>query len=133
MPWPSYASGSAPDRPKRSLAARPETGRRQLRLWRAHYRRAVIIAVDGSTFHDELYSALKHGDVVQGVTVDYEQVRIIPLIPNEKRWFLGYPTITRDLSLPRGGIRGKGLEPDVRVKWESVADPIGYVIRALGR
>jgi C-terminal processing protease CtpA/Prc len=36
--------------------------------------------------------------------LDYEQVRIVPLHPNEKRWFLGYPTITRDLSLPKGGI-----------------------------
>ena len=65
--------------------------------------------------------------------LDYEQVRIVPLHPNEKRWLLGYPTITRDVSLPKGGIRGKGLQPDVRVKWESVADPIGHVIRALGK
>ena len=65
--------------------------------------------------------------------LDYEQVRIVPLHPNEKRWLLGYPTITRDVSLPKGGIRGKGLRPDVPVKWQSVADPIGYVIRALAK
>jgi len=64
--------------------------------------------------------------------LDYEQVRIVPLHPDEKRWLIGYPTITRDVGLPKGGIRGKGLQPDVRVKWASVGDPIGYVIRALG-
>ena len=64
--------------------------------------------------------------------LDYEQVGIVPLDPGERRWLLGYPTITRDISLPRGGIRGKGLEPDVRVDWKSVADPIGFVIQALG-
>jgi hypothetical protein len=62
----------------------------------------------------------------------YGQVRIVPLQPNEKLWPLGYPTITRNVGLPQGGIRGRGLQPDVRVKWESVADPIAYVIRALG-
>ncbi len=65
--------------------------------------------------------------------LDYEQVSIVPLDPRERRWFLGYPTITRDTTLPAGGIRGKGLQPDVRVKWASVADPIAYVVHALGR
>jgi C-terminal processing protease CtpA/Prc len=65
--------------------------------------------------------------------LDYEQVSIVPLDPRERRWFLGYPTITRDTTLPAGGIRGKGLQPDVRVTWASVADPIAYVVHALGR
>ena len=64
--------------------------------------------------------------------LDYEQVRIVPLDPGERRWLLGYPTITRDISLPRGGIRGKGLAPDVKVDWNAMADPIGFVIHALG-
>ncbi|MEP6572775.1 MAG: S41 family peptidase [Gemmatimonadota bacterium] len=63
--------------------------------------------------------------------LDYEQVNIVSIDPNEHRWFLGYPTITRDLGLPRGGIRGKGLRPDVNVDWARVADPIDFVIRAL--
>jgi hypothetical protein len=65
--------------------------------------------------------------------LDYEQVNIVPLDAREKRWFLGYPTITRDPSLPVGGMRGKGIQPDVRVRWGPVPDPIDYVIRALGR
>ena len=65
--------------------------------------------------------------------LDYEQVSIVPLDPREHRWLLGYPTITRGTGLPQGGMRGKGLQPDVRVNWETVADPIGYVIRALGK
>lgn len=32
-----------------------------------------------------------------------------------------------------GGIRGKGLQLDVPVTWETVTDPIGYVIRTLGK
>jgi hypothetical protein len=63
--------------------------------------------------------------------LDYEQVNIVNLSPAERRWFLGYPTITRDLSLPKGGIRGKGLQPDVRVDWGRVADPIGFAIGKL--
>ena len=63
--------------------------------------------------------------------LDYEQVNIVPIVPTEHRWFLGYPTITRDIHLPTGGMRGRGLQPDVRVSWDTVPDPIGYVIAAL--
>jgi C-terminal processing protease CtpA/Prc len=76
--------------------------------------------------------AVVFGEPTAGA-LDYEQVNVVSLDPEEHRWLLGYPTITRDVSLPKGGIRGKGLQPDVRVRWESEADPIGYVIRALGR
>ena len=63
--------------------------------------------------------------------LDYEQVNIVAILPTEHRWFLGYPTITRDIHLPKGGMRGKGLQPDVVVRWDTVPDPIGYVIDAL--
>lgn len=54
-------------------------------------------------------------------------------LPHQSRMAFGYPTITRGVGLPKGGIRAKGLQPDVQVRWETVADPVGYVIRALGK
>ena len=63
--------------------------------------------------------------------LDYQSASIVSLAPGERRWYLGYPTITR--VVPAGGkrMRGVGIPPDVRVDWRAVADPIGYVERAL--
>jgi hypothetical protein len=63
--------------------------------------------------------------------LDYQSASIVSLSPNEKRWYLGYGTITRGPGLPGGGMRGKGIPPQVRMKLSLVADPVGAVDRAL--
>jgi hypothetical protein len=63
--------------------------------------------------------------------LDYQSVQIVPFSPREHRWYLGYPTITRSIALPVGGMRGKGIPPTVRMNLQSVADPIAVVDRAL--
>lgn len=65
--------------------------------------------------------------------LDYQSVNIVRLGPEENRWFLGYPTITRNRRLPEGGMRGKGIVPEVRLDLARLADPIGEVERALSR
>ena len=65
--------------------------------------------------------------------LDYQSVSIVPIAASEKRWYLGYPTITRNASLPRGGMRGRGIPPDVRMELKSVRDPIAFVVRSLQR
>ena len=63
--------------------------------------------------------------------LDYQNVSIVRLLPNERRWFLGYPTITAHPDLPAGGVRGKGVRPDVRMDLAHEPDPIARVARAL--
>ncbi|MBV9880376.1 MAG: hypothetical protein JO180_07765 [Gemmatirosa sp.] len=65
--------------------------------------------------------------------LDYQSVNVVPIAAAERRWYLGYPTITARASLPAGGMRGRGIAPDVRVDWARVADPIGWVDAALRR
>lgn len=65
--------------------------------------------------------------------LDYQSISIVRLSPAERRWYLGYPTITARASLPSGGMRGKGIAPDVVVDWSTIADPIAYVDRLLRR
>lgn len=65
--------------------------------------------------------------------LDYQTASIVPISPREKRWFLGYGTITRSRELPRGGMRGRGIPPQVRLDLSKLADPVGYVDRALTR
>lgn len=72
-----------------------------------------------------------YGEPTAGA-LDYENVSIVPIASGERRWYLGYPTIAAGTELPRGGIRGKGIAPDVRIDWTHVADPIGEVERRLG-
>jgi hypothetical protein len=59
--------------------------------------------------------------------LDYQSTSIVAFSPGERRWFLGYPTITRNLRLPAGGMRGRGIAPTVRVDLSRVDDPIAYV------
>ena len=63
--------------------------------------------------------------------LDYQSTSIVPLSPNEKRWYLGYGTITRGPGLPVGGMRGKGIPPQVRIDFHRVADPLLQVDRAI--
>ena len=65
--------------------------------------------------------------------LDYQSASIVSLSPQEKRWYLGYGTITRSRDLPRGGMRGHGIPPQVKIDLKHVADPVAYVDRALMR
>jgi Peptidase family S41 len=65
--------------------------------------------------------------------LDYQTASIVSISPREKRWYLGYGTITRSRELPRGGMRGHGIPPQVRLDLSRVSDPVGYVDRALMR
>ncbi|HEY7232630.1 MAG TPA: S41 family peptidase [Gemmatimonadaceae bacterium] len=72
------------------------------------------------------------GEATAGA-LDYQSASIVSLSPQEKRWYLGYGTITRSRDLPRGGMRGRGIPPQVKIDLKRVADPVGYVDRALAR
>lgn len=73
-----------------------------------------------------------YGEPTAGA-LDYQSVSIVPIMPDERRWYLGYPTITRNERLPAGGIRGHGIEPDVRLDLAKVQDPVGWVEQDLQR
>lgn len=63
--------------------------------------------------------------------LDYENVSIVAILPNEHRWLLGYPTVTAQPDLPADGVRGKGIRPDVLMDLSRDSDPIARVARAL--
>jgi hypothetical protein len=63
--------------------------------------------------------------------LDYQNVSIVAFLPNERRWLLGYPTITAHPDLPADGIRGKGVRPDVAIDLARESDPIRRVAAAL--
>ena len=64
--------------------------------------------------------------------LDYLSVAIVPFQAERPgRWLLGYPTIAAHADLPAGGIRGKGLEPQVRLDLEKEEDVVGRVDSAL--
>jgi peptidase S41-like protein len=65
--------------------------------------------------------------------LDYQSASIVALSPREHRWYLGYGTITRSRDLPRGGMRGRGIPPEVHLDLAHLADPVGYVDQALAR
>lgn len=65
--------------------------------------------------------------------LDYQSASIVSLSPHEHRWYLGYGTITRTRDLPRGGMRGRGIPPQVPLDLAHLADPVGYVDRMLAR
>lgn len=63
--------------------------------------------------------------------LDYQTASIVSISPRESRWYLGYGTITRRADLPRNGMRGRGIPPQVAIDLQRVADPVLYVDRAL--
>jgi hypothetical protein len=67
-----------------------------------------------------------YGEPTAGA-LDYQSISIVPIAPDERRWYLGYPTVTRNETLPVGGMRGKGIAPDVRMDLAHLRDPIGWV------
>jgi hypothetical protein len=72
------------------------------------------------------------GEPTEGA-LDYQSNRIVWFSPRERRWGLGYPTITAHANLPIGGMRGKGIVPDVRIDLDSLPDPVATVERLLDR
>ncbi len=65
--------------------------------------------------------------------LDYQSVQIVSLGTGDRRWALGYPTITAHAALPQGGMRGKGIQPELRIDWSTVADPIEEIERRFAR
>jgi hypothetical protein len=59
--------------------------------------------------------------------LDYQSTQVLSLRTGDRRWALGYPTITAHADLPNRGMRGKGIAPDVRVDWRAVGDPIAAI------
>ena len=73
-----------------------------------------------------------YGEPTAGA-LDYQSTSIVPIAPDERRWYLGYPTVARNEQLPAGGMRGRGIEPDVRLDLARLRDPIGWVEQDLRR
>jgi hypothetical protein len=103
-------------------------------------RRVAVLVDHGTVSASEVFvlralrsaRARVFGEPTTGA-LDYQSVNVVRLSPAERQWYLGYPTITARASLPSGGMRGKGIPPDVRVDWSKVADPISYVDGLLRR
>jgi hypothetical protein len=99
----------------------------------------VAVLVDGGTVSAAEVLVLKalrstrarvYGLPTEGA-LDYQSASIVRLAPGENRWYLGYPTITAHTRLPAGGMRGKGIAPDVRVDWSGERDAIAAVERLM--
>lgn len=65
--------------------------------------------------------------------LDYQSTQIVGLGTGDRRWALGYPTITAHADLPQRGMRGRGIAPDVPLEWGAVADPMAEVERRMRR
>jgi C-terminal processing protease CtpA/Prc len=63
--------------------------------------------------------------------LDYQSATIVSISPREKRWYLGYGAITRRADLPRNGMRGRGIPPQVSLDLRHLSDPVAVVDRAL--
>lgn len=65
--------------------------------------------------------------------LDYQNVSIVRIHPDEDRWFLGYPTIAAHPRLPEGGMRGRGIAPEIELRWAAVSDPVAAAVKAASR
>jgi len=63
--------------------------------------------------------------------LDYQSTAIVGLGTGDRRWALGYPTITAHADLPARGMRGKGIAPQVLLDWRTVDDAYATVERML--
>jgi hypothetical protein len=63
--------------------------------------------------------------------LDYQSVNIVRLSPKEPRWLIGYPTITRSPDLPAGGMRGRGIQPQIPLDLGRLPDPVAAVDKYL--
>jgi C-terminal processing protease CtpA/Prc len=100
--------------------------------------RRVLMLIDGGTVSAAeviVQLALRSnrtiviGEPTAGA-LDYQSANIVRIHPEETRWLLGYPTITAHARLPEGGMRGKGLAPEVALQWGGVTDPVEAALRA---
>ena len=97
--------------------------------------RAVGVLTDGGTVSAGevlvLYALRSKRATVFGAptagALDYQSINIVRLSPSEPRWLIGYPTITRSADLPAGGMRGRGIQPQVRLDLDHIQDPVGAV------
>lgn len=64
--------------------------------------------------------------------LDYPSVNIVRVHPDERRWLLGYPTLATSAELPEGGMRGRGISPDVAVPVGGLWSAIEEIERRLG-
>lgn len=101
--------------------------------------RQVAIITDGGTVSAAEVLVLKalrstrsrvYGQPTAGA-LDYQNVNVVRVLPNESRWFLGYPTITASNRLPVNGMRGKGLSPDVALDVTGLVETIDAVERLM--
>ena len=101
--------------------------------------RRVAVLIDGGTVSASEVLVLKalrstraqvFGTPTEGA-LDYQSTSILRLAPGERRWYFGYPTITAHTRLPAGGMRGKGIAPDVRMDWTREADAFRAVIQRM--
>ena len=101
--------------------------------------RAVGVIVDHGTVSASEVLVLKalrspratvFGERTAGA-LDYQSASIVAISPREKRWYLGYGTITRHADLARNGMRGRGIPPQVPLDLGHLADPVAYLDRAL--
>ncbi len=97
--------------------------------------RAVGVLIDGGTVSAAevlvLYALRSERATVFGAptagALDYQSVSVVRLSPREPRWLIGYPTITRSPDLPAGGMRGRGIPPQVPLDLGRVRDAVGQV------
>jgi hypothetical protein len=64
--------------------------------------------------------------------LDYQSTNVVRVLPTEARWLLGYGTITASSALPRNGMRGTGILPDVTIPVDGLWEAILDVERQLG-
>ncbi|WP_337172357.1 S41 family peptidase [Gemmatimonas aurantiaca] len=101
----------------------------------------VVVLVDAGTVSASEVLVLKalrstRATVVGQPTagaLDYQSTQGLSLGTGDRQWALGYPTITAHADLPRRGMRGKGIAPEVVIRWEEVPDAIVEVERRFAR
>lgn len=101
--------------------------------------RRVAVMIDGGTVSASEVMVLKALRTDRAVVIgeptagalDYQSTSIVRIHPDESQWLLGYPTITAHTQLPQGGMRGKGIQPEVPMRWAEVGDPYAAVMEVL--
>lgn len=100
----------------------------------------VVVMVDGGTVSASevlVLHALRSsratvvGEPTAGA-LDYQSTQVVSLGTGDRRWALGYPTITAHADLPKRGMRGRGIAPSVRVDWRRFDDPIAEMEKRFG-
>lgn len=117
------ARSTAPEQPPHSEEAGPRIG--------VMIDRGTVSASEVTVQELMWYARVTVYGLPTAGALDYQSTSIVPIGDPARRWYFGYPTLTANAKLPAGGMRGKGIAPDVQVDWDKVADPIGYVDNAL--